>query len=226
MKILYAAIPIALLLILGIVFFTVSSGDDDGTDDLSEETSATEEAEKPAEAVDEETGEPAEETPEADPDEENGEDVTSEETTEEPDEEQSDSSAGKGNYNAAEQCIMSELTECEGVSEADQFLAYDNLVTDGTLPQSPGSGCLPCAVKYSFEAEYGDSREIAPTSCPVQKKILKRLKTSFSSSASICLPCLRISMMRMTKHWIFTTLSQQDMNSSLQIKTPATTATT
>src|SRR5699024_863539 len=55
---------------------------------------------------------------------------------------------------------MSELTECEGVPTADRFQAYKDLVRDGTLPQAPGSGCLPCAVKYSFEVKYGESRDI------------------------------------------------------------------
>ena len=82
-------------------------------------------------------------------------------------EEQNGATAGnERNYNAAEQCIMSELTECEGVAVADQFQAYQNLVADGTLPQAPGSDCLPCAVKYSFEAEYGESRDIDTTVVP------------------------------------------------------------
>lgn len=82
-------IPVVLLLIMGVVFFTISSVSDDNTGDINEEMSATEEMDE-----EEDTG------------------------------------------------------ETEESSE------------DGTLPQSPVSDCLPSAVKYSFEAEYGESKPI------------------------------------------------------------------
>lgn len=69
-------------------------------------------------------------------------------------------------YTAAEQCIMTQLAECEGVAEANQFQAYQNLVADGTLAQAPGSGCLSCAVKYSFEMKYGESNPIKTVVLP------------------------------------------------------------
>ncbi|MFC3420060.1 hypothetical protein ACFOLA_11270 [Salinicoccus hispanicus] len=61
------------------------------------------------------------------------------------------------NYSDAEQCIMSQLTECENVPMNQQFEAYKSLVAENILPQAPGSGCLECAVKYSFEVL--DSKE-------------------------------------------------------------------
>src|SRR5699024_3282859 len=86
------------------------------------------------------------ESPEDDA-EENGQEDASEETTEEQNGEQSDASADNSeNYTAAEQCIMSEFTECENIEANDQYQAYDNLVANGTLPQAPISDCLPCAV--------------------------------------------------------------------------------
>ncbi|TVT28894.1 hypothetical protein FO441_01025 [Salinicoccus cyprini] len=115
------------------------------TEEQSEETTemeSEESAEPSTEASSEETAEPStEETTE-----------TSTEETVQPQE----SSA----YTDAEQCIMSQLTECENVPLNAQFDAYKKLVADGTLPQAPGSGCLPCAVKYSFEMKYGESRDI------------------------------------------------------------------
>ena len=200
MKALYVIIPIAVLLILGAVFFTVSSGSDNDTEEITEETAATEEAEEPVEtetdkadeepeqeeAPEEESSEdngqaePSEEAAEdstsdessqnespEDDAEENGQEDASEETTEEQNGEQSDASADNSeNYTAAEQCIMSEFTECENIEANDQYHAYDNLVANGTLPQAPISDCLPCAVKYSFEAEYGESREIDTSVLP------------------------------------------------------------
>lgn len=160
MKSLYVTIPIVLLLILGIVFFIVSSGSDNDTDDINEATSATEEVD---EAVEEDTeDEPStEQIQEENPSDESEQDESAEEPAEEPDDGQSEASNGNNeNYTAAEQCILSELTECKGISTEDQFMAYQNLVEDGTLPQSPVSDCLPCAVKYSFEAEYGESKPI------------------------------------------------------------------
>lgn len=84
-----------------------------------------------------------------------------EETTEEQNNKETEESVSNNeNYDTAEQCIMSELTECENIEANDQYQAYDNLIANGSLPQAPISDCLPCAVNYSFEAEYGDSREI------------------------------------------------------------------
>lgn len=81
------------------------------------------------------------------------------------------SAAVETNYTAAENCIMTQLTECGNVPEADQFQAYSNLVADGTLPQAPGSGCLACAVKYSFEVKYGDSKQITYSILPSSDKM-------------------------------------------------------
>lgn len=200
MKALYVVIPIAVLLILGAVYFAVSSGSDDEPEDIAEETAATEETDEPAETnIDEEDEEPEqEEAPEEDPGEDNGQDEPSEaaaedttndessqdkssennadqngredsveETKGEENGESSDVSTDSSeNYSAAEQCIMSELTECENIEADEQYLAYDNLVESGTLPQAPVGDCLPCAVKYSFEAEYGESREIDTSVLP------------------------------------------------------------
>lgn len=74
-------------------------------------------------------------------------------------------------YTAAEHCIMTQLMECENVPEADQFQAYNDLVADGTLPQAPGSGCLACGVKYSFEAKYGDSAPLTYSFLPHSDKM-------------------------------------------------------
>lgn len=166
-------IIIALLLIAGGVYFFVSGPADDSEEHVENDTGETEE---PAgEESSEETTEPdTEKTAEESSSEEETVDESTEEDTHEkteaeteeaPSEEDStEPGAGENtsgnNYTAAEQCIMSELTECEGVPTADRFQAYKDLVRDGTLPQAPGSGCLPCAVKYSFEVKYGESRDI------------------------------------------------------------------
>lgn len=71
-----------------------------------------------------------------------------------------ENSSTEEQYTAAEQCIMSQLTECKDVETAKQFQAYQDLVADETLAQAPGSGCLSCAVKYSFEMKYGESNPI------------------------------------------------------------------
>lgn len=80
-------------------------------------------------------------------------------------------SSNEVNYTAAENCIMTQLTECNNVPEAEQFQAYSDLVADGTLPQAPGSGCLPCAVKYSFEVKYGESNPVNPAILPRSDKM-------------------------------------------------------
>ncbi|MCG1009949.1 hypothetical protein J4760_07945 [Salinicoccus sp. ID82-1] len=84
----------------------------------------------------------------------------SSEETAEPSTEETVQPQESSGYTNAEHCIMSQLTECENVPLNAQFDAYKKLVDDGTLPQAPGSGCLPCAVKYSFEMKYGESRDI------------------------------------------------------------------
>lgn len=80
-------------------------------------------------------------------------------------------SSNEVNYTAAENCIMTQLTECNNVPEAEQFQAYSDLVADGTLPQAPVSGCLPCAVKYSFEVKYGESNPVNPAILPRSDKM-------------------------------------------------------
>src|SRR5699024_4405932 len=161
-------IIIALLLIAGGVYFFVSGPADDSEEHVENDTDETEEPaeeESSEETTEPDTGDPAEEASSEEDTEEDTHEKTEEETEEEPSEEDStESGAGENtsgnNYTAAEQCIMSELTECEGVATADRFQAYKDLVADSTLPQAPGSGCLPCAVKYSFEVKYGESRDI------------------------------------------------------------------
>lgn len=157
-------IIIALLLIAGGVYFFVAGPADDSEEHVENDTGETEE---PAgEESSEETTEPdTAKTAEEASSEEDTHERTEEETEEEPSEEDStepgaDRNTSGNNYTAAEQCIMSQLTECEGVPTADRFQAYKDLARDGTLPQAPGSGCLPCAVKYSFEVKYGESRDI------------------------------------------------------------------
>ena len=155
---------IALLLIAGGVYFFVAGPADDSEEHVENDTGETEEPageESSEETTEPETAKTAEEASS----EEDTHERTEEETEEEPSEEDStepgaDRNTSGNNYTAAEQCIMSELTECEGVPTADRFQAYKDLVRDGTLPQAPGSGCLPCAVKYSFEVKYGESRDI------------------------------------------------------------------
>src|SRR5699024_7383196 len=122
------------------------------------------EEESSEESTEETSGEGEDENENADQ-ESAAEESTTEVATEEPPEEENgatddETSADTNDYTAAERCIMSQLTECDGVSTSAQFQAYKDLVADGTLPQAPGSGCLPCAVKYSFEKKYGESRDI------------------------------------------------------------------
>lgn len=182
---------IALLLVVGALFFfvfsplsesgedmnteTAESGENNSTDSQEEESTEKETTEESAEEQKEESTEESEESTEeqatgeqsseesdqaSSTEGETTEDNTSEEATKEESTKASNKSSNSNNYTAAEQCIMSELTECQGVSVSSQFQAYKDLVADGTLPQAPGSGCLACAVKYSFEEKYGESRDI------------------------------------------------------------------
>lgn len=171
-----------MLLLAGGLYFFISSSDsgEDSTSEtagVEENDSTDSEAEEPTkeETTEEVTEQQEEESSEESTEETSGEDEnadqksateesTDEASTEEPTEENGaaddESSADTNDYTAAEQCIMSQLTECDGVSTSAQFQAYKDLVADGTLPQAPGSGCLLCAVKYSFEEKYGESRDI------------------------------------------------------------------
>ncbi len=55
-----------------------------------------------------------------------------------------------------EQCIMSGLVECDGITEEQKYTAYKNLVANGSLPQgTPGSGNLEQAVQDSFAIKNG-----------------------------------------------------------------------
>lgn len=55
-----------------------------------------------------------------------------------------------------EQCILSGLTNCNGVTIEQQYDAYKSLVANGTLPQgTPGSGNLAPAVQDSFDIKNG-----------------------------------------------------------------------
>lgn len=167
---------IALLLVVGALFFFIfnplsDSGEDMNTEtaesgennsaDSQEEESTEEQKDDSSEESEESTEEQA--SGEQSSEESNQASSTEKETTEDNTSEESakeESTKASNNYTAAEQCIMSELTECQGVSVSSQFQAYKDLVADGTLPQAPGSGCLACAVKYSFEEKYGESKDI------------------------------------------------------------------
>lgn len=150
--------------------------------DTSEETDS-DPAEKTTDQPEEESGdesESAEDTSEEKPAEaekteqsSTEEDISDNEETDEVQntDETNGNSSNEINYTAAENCIMTQLTECQNVPEADQFQAYSDLVADGTLPQAPGSGCLPCAVKYSFEVKYGESNPVNPAILPRSDKI-------------------------------------------------------
>src|SRR5699024_12031145 len=86
-------------------------------------------------------------------------------------EDTADNEESKESYTAAEHCIMTQLAECENVPPEDQFQAYRDLVADSTLPEAPGSDCLPCAVKYSFEAKYGESDPVNYSILPRSEKM-------------------------------------------------------
>lgn len=120
---------------------------------------------EPAEDTSEEENESSEEDSEA-PEENSTENSADNEGTTKSTDETNGSSENEINYTAAEHCIMTQLTECDNVPEAEQFQAYNDLVADGTLLQAPGSGCLACAVKYSFEAKYGESAPLTYSILP------------------------------------------------------------
>lgn len=146
----------------------------------TEEQPGQEDSEEPADDIAEEESNTSKETDVSTESEENSTDETadneknateSDNTENESTDETNGSSVNEVNYTAAENCIMTQLTECNNVPEAEQFQAYSDLVADGTLPQAPGSGCLPCAVKYSFEVKYGESNPVNPAILPRSDKM-------------------------------------------------------
>lgn len=175
-----------ILLLMTMLFILAACGNSEEAEepenDTSEETDS-DPAEKTTDQPEEESGdesESAEDTSEEKPAEaekteqsSTEEDISDNEETDEVQntDETNGNSSNEINYTAAENCIMTQLTECQNVPEADQFQAYSDLVADGTLPQAPGSGCLPCAVKYSFEVKYGESNPVNPAILPRSDKI-------------------------------------------------------
>lgn len=175
-----------ILLLMTMLFILAACGNSEEAEepenDTSEETDS-DPAEKTTDQPEEDSGdesESAEDTSEEKPAEaekteqsSTEEDISDNEETDEVQntDETNGNSSNEINYTAAENCIMTQLTECQNVPEADQFQAYSDLVADGTLPQAPGSGCLPCAVKYSFEVKYGESNPVNPAILPRSDKI-------------------------------------------------------
>lgn len=175
-----------ILLLMTMLFILAACGNSEEAEepenDTPEETDS-DPAEKTTDQPEEESGdesESAEDTSEEKPAEaekteqsSTEEDISDNEETDEVQntDETNGNSSNEINYTAAENCIMTQLTECQNVPEADQFQAYSDLVADGTLPQAPGSGCLPCAVKYSFEVKYGESNPVNPAILPRSDKI-------------------------------------------------------
>ncbi|MGO1922985.1 MAG: hypothetical protein ACTH14_04055 [Jeotgalicoccus sp.] len=169
-----------ILLLMIILIILAACGNSDEAEEPDNNISKETESE-PVEVESEDESEPAEDTPaeesesgeeasEETADSENTEENSNEEETENTDE-TNGSSANEVTYTAAEHCIMTQLMECDNVPEADQFQAYSDLVADGTLPQAPGSGCLACGVKYSFEAKYGESAPINYSMLPRSDKM-------------------------------------------------------
>lgn len=165
---------ILLLMIILIILAACGSSDEaEEPDNNTSEENEEETAEQPEEEIEDEN-EPGEETAKSEKAEENSTDdaADNEETIEsESKDETNGSSTKEVNYTAAENCIITQLTECDNVPEPDQFQAYSDLVADGTLPQAPGSGCLACGVKYSFEAKYGESAPINYSMLPRSDKM-------------------------------------------------------
>ena len=175
-----------ILLLMTMLFILAACGNSEEAEepenDTPEETDS-DPAEKTTDQPEEDSGdesESAEDTSEEKPAEaekteqsSTEEDISDNEETDEVQntDETNGNSSNEINYTAAENCIMTQLTECQNVPEADQFQAYSDLVADGTLPQAPGSGCLPCAVKYSFEVKYGESNPVNPAILPRSDKI-------------------------------------------------------
>ena len=161
---------VVLFLMVMLVILAACSGSEEPAEDMGKNTSEETEAVSETEAETETEEHPEQEDSE-DPAAESEENSTDETADNEENENESDNTENEINYTAAENCIMTQLTECENVPEADQFQAYSDLVADGILPQAPGSGCLPCAVKYSFEVKYGESDMINSTILPRSDKI-------------------------------------------------------
>lgn len=70
--------------------------------------------------------------------------------------EQVENNAQETQSTTPEQCIMSGLVDCAGVTEEQKYTAYKNLVANGTLPQgTPGSGNIEQAVQDSFAIKNG-----------------------------------------------------------------------
>lgn len=135
-----------------------------GSDEKAEETDTDPSEETESEAEDE-----SEKQPEQDESEEVADNEEASET--QSTDETNGTSGNETNYTAAENCIMTQLIDCENVPKAEQFQAYSDLVADGTLPQAPGSDCLPCAVKYSFEVRYGESNPVTYSILPRSDKM-------------------------------------------------------
>ena len=174
---------VVLFLMVMLVILAACSGSEEPAEDMGKNTS--EETESGSEDTESETEDETEteEQPGQEDSEEPADDIAEEEsnTSKETDvstefeekitDDTNGNSSNEVNYTAAENCIMTQLTECNNVPEAEQFQAYSDLVADGTLPQAPGSGCLPCAVKYSFEVKYGESNPVNPAILPRSDKM-------------------------------------------------------
>lgn len=82
---------------------------------------------------------------------------TNESTTEDSKQiEQVENNAQETQSTTPEQCIMSGLVDCAGVTEEQKYTAYKNLVANGTLPQgTPGSGNIEQVVQDSFAIKNG-----------------------------------------------------------------------
>ena len=165
-----------LLLMTMLIILTACGNNDEAEvpeNNTSEETEsepAKEESEDENESAEE--SESAEETSEETAENSTEDTADNEESSEtESTDETNGSTGNEVNYTAAEHCIMTQLMECENVPEADQFQAYNDLVANGTLPQAPGSGCLACGVKYSFEAKYGESAPLTYSILPRSDKM-------------------------------------------------------
>lgn len=163
-----------ILLLMTVLFILAACGNSDEADEpennISVETESAEEESadesEPAENISDEESESSEE-----PEESSTENTPDNEGTTESTDETNGGSANEVNFTAAEHCIMTQLIECENIPEADQFQAYNDLVAEGTLPKAPGSGCLACGVKYSFEAKYGESAPLTYSFLPRSDKM-------------------------------------------------------
>ena len=166
-----------ILLLMTMLIILTACGNNDEAEEPKNNTSEETES-GPAEEESEDENETAEESESA---EETSEETAENSTEDTADNEESSetestdeangSTGNEVNYTAAEHCIMTQLMECENVPEADQFQAYNDLVANGTLPQAPGSGCLACGVKYSFEAKYGESAPLTYSILPRSDKM-------------------------------------------------------